>query len=96
MRLKASNKKPEPVIEEISEATGLTQLKVREVVTLFLSKLRDEVWSEKRVVLPDFGVFTVRRRKARAINAPPGTSGPHYLPRHQVVGFRASKNWRKR
>lgn len=82
-------------VAAVARELRLDRKHVREVVEHFLEVLRDDVWLTGRVAIPRFGVFRVKRKKARRVKNP---NGPEllWLPEHEAVSFRASKNWRVR
>ena len=53
------------IVKQISEDTGLTQLKTKEIVQKTFDAIVDTLLVEKRIELRNFGVFEVKRRKAR-------------------------------
>jgi DNA-binding protein HU-beta len=63
-------------------------------VEAFLEVLKDTVWQEGRIHWPGFGVFRIRRRKARKVNAPPGQKRAIKVAAFNAVTFTASKTWR--
>ena len=58
------------IVKQISEKLGLTQLKTKEIVQLTFDAIIDTLLREKRIELRNFGVFEVKRRKARKARNP--------------------------
>lgn len=84
------------IVKEAAAELDMPASHVRRVVEHYAVVLRDAVWHQGRVHLPHFGVFAVRKRRRRRIVNPPDIGGEQYLPAHEAVAFRASKNWRRR
>ena len=58
------------IVKQISEELGLTQLKTKEIVQKTFDAIVDTLLREKRIELRNFGVFEVKRRKARKARNP--------------------------
>lgn len=58
------------IVRQISEKLGLTQLKTKEIVQQTFDAIVDTLLEEKRIELRNFGVFEVKRRKARKARNP--------------------------
>ena len=58
------------IVKDISDATGLTQLKTKEVVQKTFDAIVETLLEEGRIELRNFGVFEVKRRKARKARNP--------------------------
>src|SRR5205085_9110801 len=58
------------IVKQISEALGLTQLKTKEIVQKTFDAIIETLLSERRIELRNFGVFEVKRRKARKARNP--------------------------
>ena len=58
------------IVKQISEKLGLTQLKTKEIVQLTFDAIVETLLSERRIELRNFGVFEVKRRKARKARNP--------------------------
>src|SRR5215468_714961 len=58
------------IVKQISEQLGLTQLKTKEIVQKTFDAIVDTLLTEKRIELRNFGVFEVKRRKARKARNP--------------------------
>ncbi len=53
------------IVKQISEKLGMTQLKTKDIVQQTFDAIVDTLLVEKRIELRNFGVFEVKRRKAR-------------------------------
>jgi len=53
------------IVKAISERTGLTQLKTKEIVQQTFDSITAALINNGRIELRNFGVFEVRRRKQR-------------------------------
>ncbi|MBI3408996.1 MAG: integration host factor subunit beta [Planctomycetes bacterium] len=58
------------IVKQISEDLGLTQLKTKEIVQKTFDAIVETLLEEKRIELRNFGVFEVKRRKARKARNP--------------------------
>src|SRR6516162_3093907 len=58
------------IVKQISEDIGLTQLKTKEIVQKTFDAIVETLITEKRIELRNFGVFEVKRRKARKARNP--------------------------
>jgi len=58
------------IVKQISEKLGLTQLKTKEIVQKTFDAIIETLLSEHRIELRNFGVFEVKRRKARKARNP--------------------------
>ena len=53
------------IVKRISEEIGLTQLKTKDIVQRTLNAIIHTLVEEERIELRNFGVFEVKKRKAR-------------------------------
>ena len=83
------------IVKEISEKLGLTQLKTKEIVQRTFDAIVDTLLSERRIELRNFGVFEVKRRKARKARNPRTGESVHVEPKNVVV-FKAGKEMEER
>lgn len=83
------------IVKTISEEMGLTQLKTKEIVQKTFEAIIDTLVTEKRIELRNFGVFEVKRRKARQARNP-RTSEKVYVPEKFVVTFKPGKEMEQR
>lgn len=78
------------IVKQISDRTGLTQLKVKEVVQMTFDSIIDTLAAHGRIELRNFGVFEVKRRKARRARNP-RTNQPVDVEAKNVVTFQPGK-----
>jgi integration host factor subunit beta len=93
MRSKAVTKKE--IVKTISEELGLTQLKTKEIVQKTFNAIIDTLVEDRRIELRNFGVFEVKKRKARQARNP-RTSEKVYVPEKYVVTFKPGKEMEER
>jgi integration host factor subunit beta len=58
------------IVKQISEETGLTQLKTKDVVQKTFDAIVKTLLEDGRIELRNFGVFEVKQRKARKARNP--------------------------
>src|ERR1700704_2505467 len=78
------------IVKQISEELGLTQLKTKEIVQQTFDAIVDTLLAEKRIELRNFGVFEVKRRKARKARNPRTGERVDVEPKY-VVTFKPGK-----
>jgi integration host factor subunit beta len=78
------------IVKTISDKTGLTQLDIKKVVQLTFDGIVETLLDEGRVELRDFGVFQVKKRKARKARNP-RTGHQVEVPEKLVVTFKPGK-----
>jgi nucleoid DNA-binding protein len=78
------------IVKQISEELGLTQLKTKEIVQKTFDAIVETLLRERRIELRNFGVFEVKRRKARKARNP-RTSERVDVPPKNVVTFKPGK-----
>ncbi len=78
------------IVKEISDDTGLTQLKTKEIVQMTFDAIVETLMTEGRIELRNFGVFEVKRRKARKARNPRTGTRVDVPPKH-VVTFKPGK-----
>ena len=83
------------IVRQISEEIGLTQLKTKEIVQKTFKAIVDTLLREKRIELRNFGVFEVKRRKARKARNP-RTGERVDVPPKNVVTFKPGKEMEER
>lgn len=83
------------LVIRISEATGLVQQQVQDILQKTLDAMSDSLAKGEKVELRNFGIFEIRIRKARTGRNPnhPGTDVP--IPERAVVRFKAGKEMRE-
>jgi integration host factor subunit beta len=83
------------IVKQISEQLGLTQLKTKEIVQKTFDAIVDTLLQEKRIELRNFGVFEVKRRKARKARNPRTGERVDVEPKN-VVTFKPGKEMEER
>lgn len=83
------------IVKQISERIGLTQLKTKEIVQLTFDAIVDTLIEDARIELRNFGVFQVKKRKARKARNP-RTGERVDVPPKNVVTFKPGKEMEER
>lgn len=83
------------IVKQISERIGLTQLKTKEIVQQTFDAIVDTLLEVGRIELRNFGVFEVKRRKARKARNP-RTGEKVDVPPKNVVTFKPGKEMEER
>jgi integration host factor subunit beta len=83
------------IVKQISEQLGLTQLKTKEIVQKTFDAIIETLLEEKRIELRNFGVFEVKRRKARKARNPRTGEKVDVEPKN-VVTFKPGKEMEER
>src|SRR6266850_3822613 len=83
------------IVKQISEALALTQLKTKEIVQKTFDAIIETLLSERRIELRNFGVFEVKRRKARKARNPRTGERVDVEPKY-VVTFKPGKEMEER
>ena len=78
------------IVKQISERIGLTQLKTKDIVQQTFDAIVDTLLEVGRIELRNFGVFEVKRRKARKARNP-RTGDRVDVPPKNVVTFKPGK-----
>ncbi|MGE3807369.1 MAG: HU family DNA-binding protein [Gemmataceae bacterium] len=80
------------IVKQISEKIGLTQLQTKEIVQMTFDAIVDTLIEDRghRIELRNFGVFQVKRRKARKARNP-RTGERVDVPPKNVVTFKPGK-----
>jgi nucleoid DNA-binding protein len=78
------------IVKQISERIGLTQLKTKDIVQQTFDAIVETLLEVGRIELRNFGVFEVKRRKARKARNP-RTGDPVEVPPKNVVTFKPGK-----
>src|ERR1051325_5948131 len=78
------------IVKRISEDTGVPQLKTKEIVQQTFNAIIETLIAEERIELRNFGVFEVKRRKARKARNPRTGARVDVPPKH-VVTFKPGK-----
>jgi integration host factor subunit beta len=83
------------IVKQISEKLGMTQLKTKEIVQQTFDAIVETLLIEKRIELRNFGVFEVKRRKARKARNPRTGERVDVEPKY-VVTFKPGKEMEER
>jgi integration host factor subunit beta len=83
------------IVKQISERIGLTQLKTKEIVQQTFDAIIETLLETGRIELRNFGVFEVKRRKARKARNP-RTNERVDVPPKNVVTFKPGKEMEDR
>jgi integration host factor subunit beta len=83
------------IVRQISEDLGLTQLKTKEIVQKTFDAIVDTLLVERRIELRNFGVFEVKKRKARKARNPRTGERVDVEPKY-VVTFKPGKEMEER
>jgi nucleoid DNA-binding protein len=83
------------IVKDISDETGLTQLKTKEVVQKTFDSIVNTLLADGRIELRNFGVFEVKRRKARKARNPRTGERVDVAPK-SVVTFKPGKEMEER
>jgi integration host factor subunit beta len=83
------------IVKQISEKLGMTQLKTKDIVQQTFDAIVDTLLVEKRIELRNFGVFEVKRRKARKARNPRTGERVDVEPKF-VVTFKPGKEMEER
>lgn len=83
------------IVKQISDRIGLTQLKTKEIVQQTFDAIVDTLIEVGRIELRNFGVFEVKRRKARKARNP-RTGDRVDVPPKNVVTFKPGKEMEER
>lgn len=83
------------IVKQISDELGLTQLKTKEIVQKTFDAIVETLIREQRIELRNFGVFEVKRRKARKARNPRTGERVDVEPKN-VVTFKPGKEMEER
>jgi integration host factor subunit beta len=83
------------IVKQISDRIGLTQLKTKEIVQQTFDAIVETLLEVGRIELRNFGVFEVKRRKARKARNP-RTGDKVEVPPKNVVTFKPGKEMEER
>lgn len=82
------------LVEKVSQRTGLDKVVVKNIVDSFLINLRQALEQGQRIELRNFGVFQVRRRRAK-VGRNPRTGERVEIPERLKITFKPSKSFKK-
>ena len=83
------------IVKKIAEQSGISRQVAREAVQLVFDGIRETLLEEGRIELRNFGVFEVKRRRARKARNP-RTGGSVSVPERRVVTFKAGEEMEQR
>ncbi len=83
------------IVKQIADRIGLTQLQTKDIVQQTFDAIVDTLLQDGRIELRNFGVFEVKRRKARKARNP-RTSEAVNVPPKNVVTFKPGKEMEER
>ncbi len=78
------------IVKQIADRIGETQLKTKEIVQQTFDAIVETLLEDGRIELRNFGVFEVKRRKARKARNP-RTGAKVHVPPKNVVTFKPGK-----
>lgn len=78
------------IVKDIADHLGLTQLQTKQIVQLTFDAIIATLVEQQRIELRNFGVFEVKRRKARKARNPRTGDPVEVLPKN-VVTFKPGK-----
>ena len=82
------------LIDAVARSARLSRPSVASAIDLTFEQIARALRRDKRFSLPDFGTFSVRRRKARrGVN--PRTQAPMTIPAARTIGFRPAPKLKK-
>lgn len=81
------------LLRKAKERSDLSQEVLRQSLHALLGAISEVMDDGKGVVLDNFGSFELRTIKQRTITPPPPNKTPIVVPEHQVVRFKAYKNF---
>lgn len=83
------------IVKQIADRIGETQLKTKEIVQQTFDAIVETLLEDGRIELRNFGVFEVKRRKARKARNP-RTGDKVHVPPKNVVTFKPGKEMEER
>jgi nucleoid DNA-binding protein len=83
------------IVKQIADRANLPQLKTKQIVQWTFDSIIETLISEKRIELRNFGVFEVKRRKARKARNP-RTDEQVFVGPKNVVTFQPGKEMEER
>jgi integration host factor subunit beta len=83
------------IVKKIADRSNLPQLKTKQIVQWTFDAIIETLISEKRIELRNFGVFEVKRRKARKARNP-RTDEQVFVGPKNVVTFQPGKEMEER
>jgi nucleoid DNA-binding protein len=83
------------IAKKISEQSGITHSLAKEAVQMVFDGIRETLLNEGRIELRNFGIFEVKKRRARKARNP-RTGESVSVPRRRVVTFKPGLELEKR
>src|SRR5205085_9483904 len=93
--LESDNMTKKEIVKQISDRANLTQLKTKEIVQWTFDAIVETLIQDGRIELRNFGVFEVKRRKARKARNPRTGAKVEVEPKN-VVTFQPGKEMEER
>lgn len=84
------------LVISISNASGLTQQQVLDVVQNFLDTVTDHLSEGNQVILRNFGAFQVKRTKPKVGRNPSRPGSEVSIPERTIVKFKPGKEMKDR
>jgi integration host factor subunit beta len=81
--------------KKISEQSGITHVLAREAVQMVFDGIQETLLDEGRIELRNFGIFEVKRRRARKARNP-RTGEKVSVPERSVVTFKPGREMEER
>jgi nucleoid DNA-binding protein len=75
------------VIKEAAEEFGLKQTEAKKIVDELIHQIEERVLQNKKVDIPDFGVFSLQKFKEKKASIP-GKDDPVVIPEHYKLSFK--------
>lgn len=79
----------------LAERTGYTLDRTQRMVTATIENMSDHFQEDDSVLIPNFGVFEVKKKLER-IMVNPSTGQRMLVPPKLVLGFKPNANWKER
>jgi nucleoid DNA-binding protein len=78
------------IVKKIAEQSGISQLMALEAVQLVFDDIIETLLDQGRIELRNFGIFAIKRRRARKARNP-RTGGKVQVPAKRVVAFKPGR-----
>ncbi len=82
------------LIDAVAAKAGCTKKEVEDVITEAFVAIKKGIKGDGRFAFPDFGTFTVRKRKART-GRNPKTGATIQIKASKTVGFKPAPSFKK-
>ena len=80
------------IVNSIAEEFGFTQQEVKEIVQRFIDTLGEQLIKGNRVELREFGVFSIKKRKAKLARNPMKPKIAIKVPARFIPVFKPGRN----